>query len=67
MNTSFKIAKIIEDLFLNNDILGATEISKILNISRTIVHLALKDLLENKKVNKIGKGSYVKYKKPDFG
>jgi DNA-binding transcriptional regulator GbsR (MarR family) len=50
MNTSFKIAKKIEDLFLNNEILWATEISKTLNISRTIVHIALKDLLENKKI-----------------
>ncbi len=62
MNTSFKIAKKIEDLFLNNEILWATEISKILEISRTIVHLALKDLLKNKKVKKIGKWAHVKYK-----
>lgn len=62
MNISFKIAKKVEDLFLNNDILWATEISKILNISRTIVHLALKKLLEDKKVKKIGKWAHVKYK-----
>jgi len=62
MNTSFKIAKKIEDLFLNNDILWATEISKILEISRTIVHISLKDLLKAKKVKKIGKWAHVKYK-----
>lgn len=62
MNTSFKIYKKIEDLFKNNDILWATEISKKLNISRVITHIALKDFLSEKKVKKIWKWPHVKYK-----
>ena len=62
MNTSFKILKKIEELFVNSSILWATEISNILNISRTITHKALKDLLSDNKVKKIGKWSHVRYK-----
>ncbi len=42
MNTSFKIAKKIENLFSENNILWVTEIANILWISRTITHKAIK-------------------------
>ncbi len=62
MNTSFKILKKIEKLFLENEILWVTEISNILWISRTIIHKAIKDLLEMKKIKKTGKWSHTRYK-----
>lgn len=62
MNTSFKIAKKIENLFLKNEILWVTEISNILWISRTIIHKAVKDLLIEKKIKKVGKWAHTKYK-----
>jgi predicted transcriptional regulator len=53
MNTSFQIAKKVELLFLNNKFLKASEIAEKLDISRTITHKALKDLLKDKKIKKI--------------
>jgi len=61
MNTSFKIANKVKDLFINNDFLWATEIANMLDISRTITHKALKDLIKDKKIKKIGKAPKVKY------
>ncbi len=62
MNTSFKIHKKIEELFQNKEVLWATEIANILWISRVITHKALKDLLKDKKLKKIGKWAHTKYK-----
>ena len=62
MNTSYKVHKKLENIFLKNDILWATEISDILWMSRVIVHKALKDLLTEKKIKKIGKWSHTRYK-----
>ncbi len=61
MKISFKIKKLVSDLFEKQEVLWATEISKILWISRTITHKALKELLENKKVKKVGKWAHTKY------
>lgn len=61
MNVSFKINKQIEELFTKNEILWASEISNILWISRTITHKALKDLLTEKKVKKVGKWAHTRY------
>lgn len=62
MNTSFKIAKSVENIFLKNEVLGITEIANILWISRTITHKAVKDLLGEKKVKKVGKWAHTRYK-----
>jgi len=62
MNTSYKVYKKLENIFSKNDVLGATEISDILWISRVIVHKGLKDLLKEKKIKKIGKWPHTRYK-----
>lgn len=62
MWVSFKVGKKIEDLFVKNELLWASEISNILWLSRTIVHIALKELVIEKKIKKIGKWPRVRYK-----
>jgi len=62
MHNSFPTYKKILDLFKDNEILGATQIAEKLNLSRTIVHKVLKQLLEEKKVEKIWKASHTRYK-----
>ncbi len=62
MKVSFKVRKLVSDLFEKNKVLWASEISNILWISRTITHKALNELLEVGKVEKIGKWSHTRYK-----
>lgn len=62
MEISFKIYKKIEDLFVENTILWASEIANLLWISRTITHKALKYFISEKKVKKIGKWAHTRYK-----
>lgn len=62
MKVSFKILKLISDLFKEKNILWATEISNLLWKSRTIIHKWLKELLEKKEIKKIWKWAHIKYK-----
>ncbi|MFK7780012.1 MAG: phosphoribosyltransferase family protein [Candidatus Gracilibacteria bacterium] len=62
MKYEFKSLKQILNLFDNNQMLGVTEISNILGLSRTIVHKYIKELVKQKKLKKIGKSPKTKYK-----
>ncbi|MCP4523553.1 MAG: hypothetical protein GY828_05015 [Candidatus Gracilibacteria bacterium] len=62
MNYSFEIYKKIIDLFEEIEIIGATGISDKLGISRVTVHKVLKQLAEEKKIEKTGKASHTRYK-----
>ncbi|PIE85353.1 hypothetical protein CSA08_02135 [Candidatus Gracilibacteria bacterium] len=62
MNFSFKVYKKISNLFEQIEVLGVTEISNKLGISRVIVHKVLKQLLVENKVKKVGKASHTRYK-----
>lgn len=62
MNYSFKVYKEVLDIFYDKDIIWATEISNILWISRVIVHKVLKQLTEEKKIEKIWKWAHTRYK-----
>ena len=62
MKYEFKSLKQILDLFNNNDVLWATEMSNLLLISRTIVHKYLKELTKQKKLKKVWKWPHTKYK-----
>ena len=62
MNTSFKVHKRIEALFEKTEVLWITQIANILWMSRTIVHRAVKDLLQKGLIAKIWKGSHTRYK-----
>jgi len=54
--------KKILNLFYQNRVLWATDIAWILSVSRVMVHKTLKILIEDKKIEKIGLWSHVRYK-----
>ncbi len=62
MSFSFSTYKKILDVFIENEIIWASEISGKLWISRVIIHKVLKQLLEEKKIEKFGKASHTRYK-----
>jgi len=62
MKFKFKSLKQVLDLFDNNGLLWATEISDKLNISRIIVHKYLKELVKQKRLKKVWKPPKTKYR-----
>ncbi len=64
MKFEFKSLKQILDLFEYDQLLWATEISNKLNLSRTIVHKYLKELIKQKRLKKVWKSPKTKYKLP---
>jgi len=62
MTYSFGTYKKVVDLFKNHKVLWVTEISEMFWISRVTIHKILKQLLEEKKLEKIWKWAHTKYK-----
>ncbi len=62
MNLRTNTYKKMLNLFYQNKILWATEVSWVLWISRVMVHKTLKTLLEDKKVKKVWSWSHTRYK-----
>lgn len=61
MTFSFNTYKKISNLFENNDILWASEISDISLFSRATVHKVLNKLLKERKIKKVWKASHTRY------
>ena len=62
MTISFNIYHKVYKLFEKIQLLWASEIAKKLSISRTTVHLTIKELIKEKKIKKIWKWPHVRYK-----